>query len=186
MGVAESLASVATAAVTEEGSCPVSIFCGGEGDDTLLGGPGDDTLDGGAGADTLRGAGGDDTYAFGRGYGVDTIIESDATPGNSDVLNLAADIAPDQLWFTRFGDDLEMTIIGTADRAVVRNWYLGPDCRVERFRTADGRVLADNHVAQLIHAMAGFVPPAAGEMSLRADYLAALAPVIAANWQQLP
>lgn len=120
------------------------------------------------------------------GYGVDTIIESDATPGNSDVLNLAADIAPDQLWFTRFGDDLEMTIIGTADRAVVRNWYLGPDCRVERFRTADGRVLADNHVAQLIHAMAGFVPPAAGEMSLRADYLAALAPVIAANWQQLP
>ena len=53
------------------------------GNDTLLGFSGiNDTMDGGAGNDELRGLGGADTYVFGRGYGVDTVIDAQDTTGN--------------------------------------------------------------------------------------------------------
>lgn len=43
----------------------------------LYGDSGNDTLDGGTGNDTLKGGYGDDTYIFAKGYGNDTIIDSD-------------------------------------------------------------------------------------------------------------
>ena len=49
--------------------------------------------------------------------------------------------------------------------------------------TSDGKVLLDSQVQNLVQAMAAFAPPAAGQTTLNASQQAALAPVIAANWQ---
>ena len=55
------------------------------------------------------------------------------------------------------------------------NWYLGSQYHVEAFKTRDGKTRLDSQVQNLVSAMAGFAPPAAGQT--------ALTPVIAANWQ---
>ena len=46
---------------------------GDAGDDSLVGASGNDVLVGGAGDDTLHGGGGDDIFAFGAGWGNDTV-----------------------------------------------------------------------------------------------------------------
>ncbi|SHO53931.1 hypothetical protein SAMN02745217_04372, partial [Anaerocolumna xylanovorans DSM 12503] len=82
-------------------------LAGGEGDDYLEGGTGDDilygengygkgndVLDGGTGNDKLYGGSGNDTYRFGRGYGIDTIYDSDITNGNVDTLAFLDGVSP--------------------------------------------------------------------------------------------
>lgn len=155
---------------------------GGAGNDVLYGFAGSDTLDGGAGADILIGGAGNDTYVLAQGGGADTVNENDGTAGNNDLLSIAAGVAADQLWFRQVGTSLEVSIIGTTDKATIANWYSGGTYHIEQFRTSDGKTLLDSQVQALVSAMAAFSPPAAGQTSLPADYLAALAPVLAANW----
>jgi Ca2+-binding RTX toxin-like protein len=157
---------------------------GHSGNDTLYGNGGNDNLDGGADSDTLYGGTGNDKYIFGRGYGVDTAIENDATAGNTDVTQFLSGISADQIWFRHVGNNLEVSIIGTADKLVVKDWYLGTANHIEQFKTTTGAMtLLDSNVQNLVNAMASFAPPAAGETSLPTDYQDTLAPVIAANWQ---
>ncbi len=166
---------------------------GGEGADVLQGGDGDDVLDGGAGNDILAGGvydtwngsfrgTGNDTYLFGRGSQADRIVDEDATPGNVDVLSVGPGVATDQLWFRREGNDLEVSIIGTEDRATIANWYAGSANHLEKIQTSDGKVLLDNQVDALVSAMAAFAPPAAGQTTLPPDYRSSLSNVIATNW----
>lgn len=159
-----------------------TIF-GGAGNDTVYAGNGNDVLDGGTGSDVLVGGAGNDTYWLARGYGNDTIQENDATAGNTDLARFDTGIAVDQLWFRHVGNNLEVSIIGTADRFTLQNWYSGSACHVEQFRTADGRLLLDTQVENLVQAMAAFSPPASGQTTLPQNYQDALSPVIAANWQ---
>jgi hypothetical protein len=93
-----------------------------------------------------------------------------------------ADIAADQLWFRQVGSSLEVSVIGSTDKFTVSNWYSGSPYHVEQFKTADGKVLLDTQVQNLVHAMAGFAPPASGQTTLPANYQSSLNPVIAANW----
>ncbi|WP_077001411.1 putative Ig domain-containing protein [Variovorax sp. KK3] len=89
---------------------------GGAGSDVLEGGDGDDVLngvatntyrtgspytltevdvlDGGRGNDELRGSTGDDVYVFGRGYGVDRILEYSKGTGTGNVIRFNSDVAP--------------------------------------------------------------------------------------------
>ena len=73
--------------------------------------------------------------------------------------------------------------MGTTDKLTVQNWYLGGQYHIEQFKTADGKLLLDSQVENLVQAMAAFAPPAAGQTSLPPTYQDTLAPVIAANWQ---
>ncbi|MCW5321293.1 hypothetical protein D5039_09030 [Verminephrobacter aporrectodeae subsp. tuberculatae] len=148
----------------------------------MEGGAGADTLDGGAGNDTLNGGNGNDTYVFGRGSGADSITDYDSTAGNTDCLSIGAGVATDQLWFRRVGADLEVSIIGTSDKSLINNWYLGDAYHIERFQTSDGKVLLDSQVNALVSAMAAFAPPPAGQTTLAADYQTALTPTLAAGW----
>src|SRR5207249_4334184 len=111
------------------------------------------TLDGGAGADTLAGGTGNDTYVVGRGYGAELVQENDATVGNTDVMSFLAGVADDQIWFRQVGNDLEVSIIGTSDKATVQSWYLGSAYHVEQFKTSDGHTLLDSKVQNLVNAM---------------------------------
>ncbi|WVV47155.1 calcium-binding protein [Pseudomonas sp. NA13] len=170
---------------------------GGEGSDTLLGGAGDDrlsgdtgsdTLIGGTGNDQLSGDRGNDLYRFERGDGQDDIDDFDPD-ANTDVLQFGAGISANQLWFSKNGWDLEVSVIGTTDKVTISKWsFWGPGNwekaqNIEQFRTADGKVLLDNQVDQLVGAMAAFAPPAPGETSLPQNYQASLNAVIASNWQ---
>ena len=160
------------------------MLLGGAGADSLNGENGNDFLDGGTGNDTLTGGTGNDTYILDRGYGTDTVIENDATAGNTDVAQFLSGVAADQIWFKKATNNLEVSIIGTSDKLVIKDWYLGNAYHVEQFKTTDGaKTLTDSNVQNLVNAMASFAPPAAGQTTLPTNYQTSLAPVIAANWQ---
>ncbi|MEX5575052.1 calcium-binding protein [Pseudomonas lijiangensis] len=142
-------------------------------------------LSGNAAANTLTGGAGNDTYILGRGYGVDTVVENDSTSGNIDVASFMEGIAADQLWFRKVSgtNNLEVSIIGTSDALVIKDWYAGSATHVEQFKTSNGKTLLDSKVQGLVDAMAAFSPPAAGQLTLPDTYKEQLSSVIAANWQ---
>ncbi|WP_139204271.1 calcium-binding protein [Azotobacter beijerinckii] len=154
---------------------------------SLSGGDGNDTLDGGAGNDTLIGGLGSDAYLLGRGHGTDTISENDSTTGNNDIARFMSGIEVEQLWFREVGKgkntSLELSVIGTEDKFIIDKWFVGAQYRIEQFEVADGKVLLEGQVQSLVDAMASFSPPSAGQTTLPENYQAALASVIAANWQ---
>ena len=85
--------------------------------------------------------------------------------------------------FRQVGNHLEVSVIGGTDKFTVSNWYSGSPYHVEQFKTGDGKVLLDTLVQNLVQAMAGFAPPAAGQTTLPASYQSSLNPIIASNWQ---
>jgi trimeric autotransporter adhesin len=178
----ENITLTGTTAINGTGNTDGNVLTGNSGANTLTGLAGNDTLDGKAGADSLVGGTGNDTYWLGRGYGIDTITETDATAGNTDIARFEASVATNQLWFRQVSNNLEVSIIGTSDKFNIANWYTGTANHVEQFKTSDGKTLLDSQVQNLVSAMAAFAPPAAGQTTLPANYATALAPVIAANW----
>jgi Ca2+-binding RTX toxin-like protein len=139
-------------------------------------------MDGKAGNDTLIGGRGNDTYSMKRGYGQDLVIDSDSTAGNLDRVLFGGLIDADQLWLTQTGNDLLVSIIGTADSIRIKGWYQADASQVEQLVLADGRTLTDNNVQNLVNAMAGLTPPPLGQTELSASQHSQLDAVIAANW----
>jgi len=135
-----------------------NVLIGNSAVNTLTGGAGNDTLDGGAGADTLIGGPGNDKYVLGSGYGAELVQENDATTGNTDFMQFVAGVANDQIWLRKVGNDLEVSVIGTLNKSVVQDWYLGSQYHIEQFKTSDGKTLLDSKVQDLVNAMAGFAP----------------------------
>jgi len=178
----ENLTLTGSGAMNGTGNSLNNALIGNAGINLLSGAAGNDTLDGAAGADTLAGGTGNDAYFLGRGYAAELIQENDATAGNTDVLSFLAGVTSEQIWFRSVGNDLEVSIIGTADKALIQNWYLGAQYHVEQFKTSDGRTLLDSKVQELVNAMAGFAPPAIGQTTLPASYQPTLLPLIGADW----
>lgn len=160
-----------------------NLFLSGSAAVNATGNSGANILRGNSAANILNGGAGNDTYLFGRGDGSDTIVDSDSTAGNIDRLCFDAGISHDQLWFSRVGNNLEVSVIGTGDRVSIRNWYLGAANRVEVFQIADGGSLLQGSVEQLVQAMAAMTPPAAGQTSLGAEQSQQLEAVFASAWQ---
>ena len=86
-------------------------------------------LTGNAGNNIMAGGAGSDTYQFGQGSGSDTIVESAAA--GTDLLQLLAGISREQVWFRQVGSGLEVSLIGTNDKATIQNWYSGSQYHVE-------------------------------------------------------
>lgn len=126
---------------------------------------------------------GNDTYRFGLSDGSDTVRVWDSTSGNHDIVSFLAGVSSDQIWLRHVGNNLEASLIGTSDKLTIQNWYSGTANHVEEFRTADGKLLLDNQVENLVQAMAAFAPPSAGQTVLPQHYRDTLGTVIAANWQ---
>jgi Ca2+-binding RTX toxin-like protein len=170
------------AANTLTGNGGNDLLFGNGGNDSLLGNAGDDTLDGGFGNDTLTGGTGNDTYVLWRDSGADMAVENDTTAGNNDVLQLSGQVGFDQVWFRHVGNDLEVGIIGTADKMTIANWYLGSAYRIEEFVCEDGRVLLEENVETLVQAMAAFETLPLGQITLPSTYSAALSASLEACW----
>lgn len=109
------------------------------------------------------------------------VSPKNATPGNTDVIQFGAGVSAAQLWFRQVNSDLEVSIIGSADKLTLSGWYYGAAYHAEQFKTSDGKTLLDSQVQSLVSAMAAFAPPS-GLTDLPASYQTTLMPVIAANW----
>jgi len=192
----ENLTLTGAAALNGTGNSADNALTGNAAANVLTAGDGNDTLIGGKGNDTLIGGTGNDTYTFNRGDGKDAVVEKDSYR-----LYTSTDTAQftgarsDQLWFQHVGNDLVATTIGTGDSVTVKDWYshgsggtlwngyLKNDTHIEQFKAADGKLLLDSQVENLVQAMSAFNPPSAGQTTLPQNYQDALAPIIAANWK---
>ena len=154
------------------------------------------TLDGGAGDDFIHAGAGDDTFLFGRGSGADRVVDNavswpngvDPAITDHDVVQFGANIDADQLWFEQVGDDLRVSVIGTADSITVVDWYssgvyLPGENRIDEFKTHSGEALLKSQVDNLVSAMAAFSPPPMGQLTLDQPRSDALGSLIAASWQ---
>jgi len=176
---------------------------GGNGNDTLDGGYGSNQLYGGAGDDILRvhsysydnlligGTGNDwlygsynsDTYVFNRGDGQDTIVEAYGYNNATDILQFGKGINPQNLWFERSGYDLTVSINKMDDRVTIKNWYHGSHSRIEEFHLANGKMLLESQVQNLVDAMAAFTASSSAEGDFIPAQKQQLDMVIAASWQ---
>ncbi len=110
-------------------------------------------LDAGAGAvgeDTLLGGPGDDIYRFGRDYGEDTIRDA----GGTDTVHFGPDITPDDLFFSRIGEngeDLLVEVLGLDRLALtITGQFAGSGSRIELFSFEDGSRLTAADVQRFI------------------------------------
>jgi VCBS repeat-containing protein len=116
-----------------EGRAGDDTLIGGSGNDWLYGEQGNDSLSGGDGTDYLYGGSGNDTFVFNRGDGSDTVYSYDESYNvglnqfvygeGLDVIQLGADIAPSDLSFRQYGDNLTITINGTTDSLNVYGYF---------------------------------------------------------------
>lgn len=164
-----------------------NLLAGGAGNDTLdgqggndllEGGIGNDVLNGGAGTDTMLGGAGDDTYQWGVGSGQDRINDT----AGSDVVALSSGVAAEQVWLSKVGDDLLVTLLGSNDVLAVESWFTNANQRVESFRLSDGRQLQDAKVQALVEAMSSLpVAANADVLSSNASY-ANVKALVASSW----
>lgn len=182
----EDLVLTGTGSISGTGNASNNVITGNSGNNVLTGLAGNDVLQGGGGTDTLNGGLGGDTYLMARAYGVDTVIENDSTAGSVDAVKFLAGVSYDQIWFRRptNSNNLEISIIGTSDKVVVKDWYLGAQYRVEQILTQDGvRMLLGDKVQALVTAMAGMTMPSQGQTSLTASQFSTLEPTFKTTWQ---
>lgn len=185
----ENLTLSGTSAINGTGNAGENILIGNSGANALSGLGGDDVLEGRGGTDTLTGGAGNDGYLMARGYGSDTVVENDATSGNLDVARFLSGVTYDQLWFRRpsSSNNLEITIIGTSDKLIIKDWYLGNQYRIEEIRTSDdGMLLTMTNVQALVSAMSGMTMPAQGQTTLTTAQRNQLAATFASTWQSQP
>ena len=165
----------------------VGGLVGTSGADLIATGAGADTMDGGAGDDELQGGGGDDTYEFsGRAFGSDTVHDT----GGDDTVEFSGEVAWDQLWFSRSGNDILVELMGTESEVLVEGWWNGAldtdvdtSRQVETFSTDDHSLTA-SAVQQLVQAMAAMDAPASGQTSLSATQREQMSTALA-GWQEL-
>jgi hypothetical protein len=139
---------------------------GNEADNRIFANHQNNILRGGAGFDVLSGGLGADSYWFGRGSERDVIIENDPDI-RADKIYFDHGVRREDLWFSRMGDDLKIQIMGTSDVLQVRDWFVGQQHQIEQIAVYrevglynEFRILASNHVAQLVNAMASLTPMA--------------------------
>lgn len=114
------------------------VVFGGTGNDYINAGDGDDYADAGAGDDFTDGGKGNDSYIFCRGYGNDSIMDSD---GENTILfgdGLTADAikAYRSNW-----NDLLITFDGLDDTLNIKNYCINEDARNFKLIFSDGTIV---------------------------------------------
>ena len=177
----ENLTLTGTSAINATGNTLDNFLTGNSAANNLAGGTGNDTLTGGAGNDTLDGGAGSDTYQFGNGAGQDAINNNDSVTTNIDAARFL-DATNQNLWFSRSGNNLIVTVAGTTDQVTINNWYSSSSYQLDKFNT-NGYVLQNDMVDQLVNAMSSYAVPYGAGNIIPQNVQDALAPVLAATWQ---
>ncbi|MEW8439417.1 MAG: calcium-binding protein [Candidatus Thiodiazotropha taylori] len=158
-----------------------SLYLASNGNDFIDGGAGDDQLQGNGGNDYLMGGFGNDLYLIGASSGQDRINNFDAGDSGTDTLRFE-EATVDDLWFSRTGDDLTITLAGSDELVTIDQWYSDPAQEVDRIE-AGGSVLLSQQVDQLVMAMASYDAPSGVGNVIPQDVRDALQPVLAESWQ---
>ena len=119
---------------SDPGSATPLNLVGDSQDNILIGDICDDILDGLEGDDELIGKSGNDTYIFGKGYGIDTIIDEDGTKNNLDTIRMK-DINSTEASLGKNENNLE--IICGADKLIIQDYFKGLNNKVESIEFMD-------------------------------------------------
>jgi Ca2+-binding RTX toxin-like protein len=150
----------------------------------IYGNAGNNVLSGQQGADILNGGAGSDTYDMKRGYGLEAIFDTDRSGVDTDIVLFENTISIQSLWFTQSGLDLNIQIIGTDDRVLIKNWYKSDSARIEEFVIkGQTKKMLDQDVQTLVNQMASMTPPAVGQTELSAAQVQQLQPVWNLVWK---
>ena len=104
------------------------------------------------------------------------------TISGNDSVAVSDGVSADQLWFSRDGNDLYLSVVGTDNYLDVQGWYTGTNSQLKTIELSNGQTLYRNDVQKLVDAMAAFAPPTASQTAYTQDERNALTPVLAANW----
>ena len=149
-----------------EGTDAADVFISHDESSTVKGEDGDDTFIGGKGNDVLDGSYGADTYIFAKGHGQDVISEYDTyQSGKQDRILFEHINRPDELWFSRQGDDLTIKEWHGKESLTIKDWYAHEYYQVEQIQLADGKSLNLSQLDKLIEAMAGFEREHSGDIT---------------------
>ncbi len=155
---------------------------GDDGNDILNGGEGRDYLYGGSGAgDYLSGDAGNDTYLFGTGDGNTTVYNRDTDVSSVDIARFE-DTTIENLWFSRSGNNLQLTVAGTDDQVTITNWYSNANYQLDQVEVGDS-VLLNTQVELLVSAMASYSVPIGAGNVIPQDVKDELQPVLTETWQ---
>jgi trimeric autotransporter adhesin len=137
---------------TLNGGQGADILIGGTGVNQLYGNEGNDILssdaaatggsgyEGGTGNDTITGGQQNDTYRFNIGDGQDTITDV-GLAGFTDIISFGAGITSSMLAYTRVGNNLLISVNGSADTITVNSWYSNTLNQIEQISFANGTSL---------------------------------------------
>ena len=131
----------------------ISIKNGTAGNDVLTGYEGTDvynineTFYGGVGNDTIYGGDGNDTYIFGRGDGIDTIVDN----SGSNILSFEENISIEDLMMTKNGNNLEVSISDTTDKIILNDYFINSSYQNFNAEFADGSSLSQNDFSSIIN-----------------------------------
>ena len=142
-------------------------FVGTEGDDELTDAHDENEVSFFTGGkDVLDGSYGADTYIFAKGHGQDVITEYDTyQSGKQDRILFEHINRPDELWFSRQGDDLTIKEWHGKESLTIKDWYAHEYYQVEQIQLADGKSLNLSQLDKLIEAMAGFEREHSGDIT---------------------
>ncbi len=119
------------------------------------------------------------TLTLANGSGANSFSVSN---GASDTLAFGSDVTADQLWFSRSGNNLLITVDGTSETETVTNWFDSTYYQIGTVRDGSGDTISASGINSLVQAMASMTPPPSGQMNLSTTQQQQLAPVLAANW----
>jgi hypothetical protein len=101
----------------------------------------------------------------------------------ADTIVFGSDIAKENLWFCRDGNNLVINLVGNNDSVTVNGWFASSYNHIEEIQLTDGSILYDTQVQQLVDAMAAFAPPVGAGAVVSQEAQDQLSPVLAATWQ---
>ncbi|MDD5385164.1 MAG: Ig-like domain-containing protein, partial [Gallionella sp.] len=129
------------------GNAADNVINGNAGFNDLYGGDGNDTLIANGGGDELYGGAGNDRYVFRLGDGAVWVADNQG----ADTVFIGNDLTVANLATSRSGDDLVMSVIGTADSVTLSNWFAQAD-GVSRIEFCDGTALDKAGIEALFNA----------------------------------
>jgi Ca2+-binding RTX toxin-like protein len=141
---------------------------GNAGANKLVGYGGNDRIRGGGGNDQLAGGLGSDTYEFSGDWGTDAVYEEDKgdTVTDADQVVFDAEVGYQNLWFSRQGDALVVSRMGSSNHVVVDDWYADVTAKrkVERFECGGRQIVGVQNVNAFVSALAAFSGSAPGSL----------------------